>query len=192
MAGAVFAVVVSGLSDHQDQVSVLVLAEPIGRAETLTQSHLGVVGVSSSASIGLMAEDSAHLLVGKKSLLDLPARVPLLSSYFESEDLIPPGHILAGMRLAAGAYPAPSVVAGDLVDVVAVGEGSEPAQIVVKAVQIHAVVVLGTDAGPDLFVSVVVPEVAELEIASVGSRVKLFLLSKAAPKEEPAEEEVKL
>ncbi len=175
LAGVVFSLAISSTNDSQPQTSIAVLSSSLQKDEILMAEHLATVEVDLDSAFRFLNQANARRLLGQKALLNLPADSPVLEEYFSHSPLLMPGQVLAGLKLGVGQYPAAHLRTGDLVDVVVV-EGNA-AKVLLEKAEVYASVRLNESAGADMFVTLVIPYLEELSLATAAENagLRLFL-----------------
>lgn len=172
VVGIVFSFLFSGNTSPKG-VDILVLSEEIKKDEVLKSSQLVSARIQSEDSIQLLSPNQSGVVVGKKALIDLPARAPVLQGYFSSSPSISAQHVLAGLRLKVGEYPTTNLRAGDFVDVVSASAEFAP----LSQVEVYSVVLLSEGQGADFFVTLIILEVLEQAFVNLikDGDIRLFI-----------------
>lgn len=118
-AGALIAVaVILGMLAYNsisERALYAVMAQDIGRGETVTRAHItfAAMSVDETAGVPLVPEQYANQLVGLRAVVDLPAGQPLTPALVSEGAVVPDGKAVFGVSLNAGGYPTANLSVGD-------------------------------------------------------------------------------
>ncbi len=164
----------------------LALARAVGRGEVIEAADLRVTYIASDDRIARLGRDDASAVVGRMTLSDLPAGTLLTRGSVAPRASVGAGEGVVGLALEPGQVPAPELLPGDVVNVVAgppEGAGAAEADatqstLLATAAEVYAVEELGTQGRT--FVSLKLPEPVANRVAAAAQRgpVRLVLVGR--------------
>jgi len=185
MVGFALAAVLWHMSSTTKE-GALALAGPVTRGHVIEAPDLRVVYLASDDQIAHLRRTDAATVIGRVALTDLPAGTLLTAGSVAPRVTIGTNEGVVGLALEPGQVPAPALLPGDLVNVIAgptEGAGAAPtltAQTPVLATRaaVYAVGDLGTQGRR--FVSIKLPEADANRVAAAAERgpVRLVLVTK--------------
>lgn len=169
-----------------DKEPALALARAVGRGEVIEAADLRVTYIASDDRIARLGRDDASAVVGRMTLSDLPAGTLLTRGSVAPRSSVGAGEGVVGLALDPGQVPAPELLPGDVVNVVAgppEGAGAAEADgtqstLLATAAEVYAVEELGTQGRT--FVSLKLPETVANRVAAAAQRgpVRLVLVGR--------------
>lgn len=187
MVGFALAAVLWHMSSTQKEPA-LALAHAVRRGEAIDAADLRVVYLASDDPIARLGGGDAGSVVGRTAVSDMPAGTLLTRGSVAPRAVVGPGEGVVGLALDPGQVPAPELVPGDLVNVIAGPAGGageeqpEGGQLVLLAsrAQVYAVEDLGTQGRK--FVSLKLREANANGVAAAAHAgpVRLVLVERGA------------
>lgn len=180
-AGVLGAVTIARVADRQ---SVVALAVPIERGQSVTADDLTTVRVASDAVVDLTPAQDLRGLVGLVATSDLPAGTLIQAGLLASAPVVPSGWTVVGLALEPGAYPTNDLAIGDLVTVVRTPDavtgtaGADDKPVTLAQAQVYDVQPL-SDTAQTLMVSITVPEDRGADVAAAAAQDRVRLLLEA-------------
>lgn len=171
--GAIGALMLAGR--EPPHASVLVWANDMSRGQVVSASDLEVASIESDIPVDVVEVGAAADVTGRTLAFDARAGGFVSGSLLEVGSVIPPDFAVVGLRLGAGRYPVSTLSVGDVVDVLT----TEPLvgwddPVVVSGVEVFDVLWLGSGAGSDALVSLLLPRAAAPRVvAAVGAGPRL-------------------
>lgn len=165
-------------SSSSRRVPVTVLARDVRRGDVIQPADLRPEPVGAGEGVPLVAWSDHHRLVGSVARADLPAGLPLRAELVGDRPALEAGEGLVALRLAAGAFPAGSLEAGDTVDVVyappagADADPASPVTVVAAGAVVWDVVDLA-DVEASALVTLRLPVAAAHQVSTVAGSVRL-------------------
>jgi len=160
--GAVLMVVFTGRSDPTRDV--LALARNVSKGQFLTAEDVTHVALPADVPIAALDSQSQASILGSQLANDLPAGTVLTPQLLMPERDLPAGMVVIGSQLDAGQYPVRNFRVGERVNLLARSPSGEIVAVA-EGVQIYEVSQLGS--GNSLFVSFLIDQALQLEVASV-------------------------
>jgi hypothetical protein len=187
MVGFALAAVLWHMSSTQREPA-LALAQAVRRGEAIEAADLRVVYLASDDPIARLGRGDAGAVVGRIAVADMPAGTLLTRASVAPWAAVGPGEGVVGLALDPGQVPAPELVAGDVVNVIAGpadGAGEEQAEggevvLLASRAQVFAVEDLGTQGRK--FVSLKLREANANSVAAAAQAgpVRLVLVGRGA------------
>lgn len=153
--------------------AVLALANSIDRGDVIEAADVRVVYVGSDQPIVTLTQADASRVVGRMAVIDLPAGTLLTPSQVSDQQRVEAGEGVVGLALDPGQFPAAQLAPGDVVNVVAPGEGADDGVLAESAV-VFAVEDLGGQGRR--FISLRTSEDAANRVAAAAERGPLRLV----------------
>lgn len=165
-----FLVIYSGAAARE---SVLVLANPVGRGQSVVAEDFRRVELAADTDIPTVDSEQLASLVGRIAVADLAVGTLASPGLFVERLAVAPGEGVVGLSLSPGEYPTRQLSVGDKVNVVSVG--TEPGQIVASNAEVFDAVDLTTQG--TRFISLRLPKRAASEVAEAAEgKVRLVLV----------------
>ena len=156
---------------------VLAIRQAVQRGETLTAEDLRVVYMSTDDPVRSLGESELSAVVGRVASADLAEGTLLSAGLFLDGSAVDAGDGVVGLALEPGQVPTAALRSGDLVNVVAPGDGTDGAVLAERA-EVYAVEDLPAEGR--VFVSLALPEADANAVAAAadGSQLRLVLVSR--------------
>ncbi|MBU3688422.1 MAG: hypothetical protein FGM29_02510 [Actinobacteria bacterium] len=166
-----------------ETMSVMVAARDISPGEVVDSSDLRVVEMGRTDGLRAIQPSQQDLIIGRAARGPIPAGTVLNTDLFsEKGKVIPPGFVVVGASVEAGAAPTSGLSAGDQVDLLGVVKGTSaaPADAAVASVlgsgTVWSVERVGSGStSTKLWVSVLVPADVQAAVAQAASDGRLRL-----------------
>lgn len=172
-----------------EQVSVMVAAHDLVPGEPIGPDDLRVIEVGASNQLRAIQPGQQELILGLVPRGVIPAGTVLNTGLFVARaESVPAGHVIVGGSFEPGAVPVPNLEPGDRVRLIAVADttsgddgGATPqllGEAEIWAVEGSAIGDVATGAGDRVWISLVVPEGVEADVAqaAAGDLLRLALV----------------
>jgi len=160
------------------QISVVVAGRDIGPGEVLEAGDLRVVQIGSGGDLRAVRPSQQELILGRSARGPIPAGTVLNTGLFTARgEAVPPGMVVAGASLEAGAVPTAGLRAGDEVHLLAAvrttgaaTDATAPVAVLLASGSVWAVQQAAPGASSSkLWVSFVIPESAQGSVAQAAA-----------------------
>lgn len=169
-----------------DKQPALALARDIGRGETIEAGDLRVIYMASDDRIAHLGRNDAAAVIGRIAVSDLSKGTLVTRANVADREGVGPQEGVVGLALDPGQVPAPVLMPGDLVNVVAgepAADATQPGvaaatEVLASRATVFATEALGTQGRR--FVSLKLPEAAANRVAAAAQRgpVRLVLVGR--------------
>lgn len=156
--------------------AVLALANAVDRGDVIEAADVRIVYVGSDQPLATLTQAESSLVVGRMAAVDLAAGTLLSASHVVDQQAVGAGEGVVGLALDPGQFPAAQLAPGDVVNVIAPGDGGDDGVLAESAV-VFAVEDLGGQGRR--FISLRTSEDAANRVAAAAERgpVRLVLVS---------------
>lgn len=164
----------------------LALSRSVDRGQVIEAADLRIVYLASDDRIAHLGKDEAATVIGRIAVSDLPKGILVTRANVADRVVLGAEEGVVGLALDPGQVPAPVLVPGDLVNVVAGGPGGESSppgaaaanEVLASGATVFAIETLGTQGRK--FVSLKLPEADANRVAAAAQRgpVRLVLVGR--------------